>query len=160
MEYYSNYYGVMTLGDELTHHGIKGMKWGVRRYQNPDGTLTALGKKKYGTVENFDRHRQERKRKIKSAALTAAAILAPSLISYGSGIVRDAIDNKRMGKRISERQADFYDNIRKATEDMLASFATFEPETFKPETFEPEGFMDSLNLKDMTMEDLKKMDLY
>ena len=29
---------------ELYHHGIKGMKWGVRRYQNPDGTLTAEGK--------------------------------------------------------------------------------------------------------------------
>ncbi len=27
--------------DELYHHGIKGQKWGVRRFQNPDGTLTA-----------------------------------------------------------------------------------------------------------------------
>lgn len=33
--------------DELRHWGIKGMKWGVRRYQNADGTLTAAGKKRY-----------------------------------------------------------------------------------------------------------------
>lgn len=31
----------------LQHHGIKGMKWGVRRYQNKDGTLTNAGKKRY-----------------------------------------------------------------------------------------------------------------
>lgn len=32
---------------ELYHAGIKGMKWGRRRYQNPDGTLTPEGKKRY-----------------------------------------------------------------------------------------------------------------
>ena len=31
--------------NELYHHGIKGMKWGVRRYQNPDGSLTNAGKR-------------------------------------------------------------------------------------------------------------------
>ena len=33
--------------NELKHWGIKGMKWGVRRFQNADGTLTAAGKKRY-----------------------------------------------------------------------------------------------------------------
>lgn len=33
--------------DELYHHGIKGQKWGVRRYQNEDGSLTAAGQKRY-----------------------------------------------------------------------------------------------------------------
>lgn len=32
--------------NELYHHGIKGMHWGVRRFQNPDGTLTAAGKRR------------------------------------------------------------------------------------------------------------------
>lgn len=33
--------------NELYHHGIKGQKWGIRRYQNEDGSLTAAGKKRY-----------------------------------------------------------------------------------------------------------------
>lgn len=34
--------------DELYHHGKKGQKWGIRRYQNEDGSLTAAGRKHYG----------------------------------------------------------------------------------------------------------------
>ncbi len=35
--------------DSLVHHGIKGMHWGIRRYQNPDGSLTNAGKQHYNT---------------------------------------------------------------------------------------------------------------
>lgn len=37
----------MVSDSELYHYGIKGMRWGVRRYQNPDGTLTNAGIKRY-----------------------------------------------------------------------------------------------------------------
>lgn len=34
--------------NELYHFGIKGQRWGVRRFQNPDGSLTPAGKARYG----------------------------------------------------------------------------------------------------------------
>ena len=43
MELYNEY---------LYHHGVKGMRWGVRRYQNKDGSLTAAGRKKYRMTED------------------------------------------------------------------------------------------------------------
>lgn len=41
------YYDDFVKHGELMHFGIKGQKWGVRRYQNPDGSLTPEGKKRY-----------------------------------------------------------------------------------------------------------------
>ena len=47
------------MSNYIKHHGVKGQKWGVRRFQNKDGTLTPAGKKKYGSKDNFDKQYPE-----------------------------------------------------------------------------------------------------
>ena len=42
------------MNNELTHHGIRGMRWGVRRYQNKDGSLTPAGKKRSSNTIHED----------------------------------------------------------------------------------------------------------
>ena len=51
--------------DELWHWGIKGQKWGVRRYQNQDGTLTAEGKKRYQQDDHPDYTRAHEKKSVR-----------------------------------------------------------------------------------------------
>lgn len=47
----------------LCHYGIKGMKWGIRRYQNPDGSLTAEGIQRYGSKKGLSKHIQSENKK-------------------------------------------------------------------------------------------------
>ena len=50
----------MTYEDNyLAHHGIKGQQWGIRRFQNPDGTYTPEGRTRYGRGKNVSREHSE-----------------------------------------------------------------------------------------------------
>lgn len=40
---------MVVYSDELCHYGIRGMRWGIRRYQNSDGSLTTAGRNRYST---------------------------------------------------------------------------------------------------------------
>ena len=104
---------------DLYHSGVKGMKWGVRRYTNPDGTLTESGKARYnqdGTrkrskdmsdedlrkssnrlqaEQNYDRLSETRGDKAaKKAVAIGASMIGSFIMSSGSVLVADAITNK------------------------------------------------------------------
>ena len=49
----------MTYQYELYHHGIKGQRWGVRRYQKKDGSLTPAGKKRYYDTPELNKQKSE-----------------------------------------------------------------------------------------------------
>lgn len=80
------------MNEELEHFGIKGMKWGIRRFQNEDGTLTPAGKQRY--ADNYSSQQRIRDKKL-----------------YGEGAVRRI--NKRMLKGESIQSARHDEVIRK-----------------------------------------------
>lgn len=57
---------VLTSTGELFHWGVKGMKWGVRRYQNKDGSLTSAGKKRQKQLTADEKERASRKNDLKN----------------------------------------------------------------------------------------------
>lgn len=85
----SLYHSGMEYDDYLMHHGIKGMKWGVRRYQNSDGSLTAAGKKHY-----------ERKASSSEAYAKRYNQIAKRYNKFGTRAVSDAYRTKARTSQI------------------------------------------------------------
>ena len=104
-----------TSPDELKHYGIKGQRWGVRRYQNADGTLTEEGKKRYGsTIEEVERNAEEANAKAKALRLRSDKLNSRILLS-------NDIKNARAARKAvkAEEKAAEYDEVLKGLKSHL-----------------------------------------
>ena len=87
----SNWY-VTPSNNDLLHYGVLGMKWGVRRYQNEDGTLTTAGKKKY-----YDDYKTSIK-KNNSMSYLEKTINSEEMIDIGKSMNRVGSIGKKLEK--------------------------------------------------------------
>jgi len=98
--------------EELYHFGIKGQKWGIRRFENEDGTLTEAGKKRYARAEKTAAKEKITGEQMKKNAFRRGAVGAAVGSAVG-GIkaVNDSVNfmNKNFDKKFIEVPRDLYD---------------------------------------------------
>ena len=88
--------------NELAHWGIKGMRWGVRRYQNKDGSLTPKGKERYD--ESSEEYEARKQKAIKSGSATEVLKFKGDLTSEEMRSISERLKFEQDVKSISDKE--------------------------------------------------------
>ena len=96
------------MNDELRHYGVKGMHWGIRRYQNADGSLTAEGKKHYGSGESSSSGKKALidGKKIAKGAIMAAGVAGAAYLYYKNRSAVNSIVKANANKLINKAKVE------------------------------------------------------
>lgn len=93
------------MSDVLQHYGIRGMKWGVRRFQQKDGSLTPQGRKRYGGEDGPERKKPSAAGKAAVGAAAAAGIVLTAYLvkRHGAKKAAELAAKAEQGKRAVEQ---------------------------------------------------------